>query len=229
MSPKFFPLRWESTGDEWWFACPIDFASANGHYDLVKRLLQIDPNLLIKLTSLPRIRRLETLWDDEDANVAKCRSEIAKKLLLECGYNSLIRAGYGGWLLYTAAAAGDVIFVKELLHRDPLLVFGEGEYGVTDMLYAACRSKSGEVFKVVFDYCVAKKGVFQWEMLNRAVHAAARGGSVVVLRDLLGDASDVLGFRDAQGSTLLHTAAGRGQLPVRLFDCAQLLNSDFVN
>lgn len=229
MGSKFFPLRWESTGDQWWFASPIDFASANGHYDLVKHLIQSDPNLLIKLTSLPRIRRLETVWDDEGdkfADVAKCRSQIAKRLLLECetgkGYNSLMRAGYGGWLLYTAAAAGDVVFVKELLDRDPLLVFGEGEYGVTDMLYAAGRSRSSEVFKVVFDCCLAKgpeRGVFKWEIMNRAVHAAARGGSVVVLRELLGDGADVLGFRDAQGSTVLHTAAGRGQVPVSFLCC----------
>ncbi|KAL8532812.1 hypothetical protein ACS0TY_009136 [Phlomoides rotata] len=226
MNPNFFPLRWESTGeDQWWFASPIDFASANGHYDLVKQLLRIDSKLLVKLTSLPRLRRLETVWDEEFTGVAKCRSEIARKLFDECessggGYNSLMRGGYGGWLLYTAACGGDVSFVRELLDRDPLLVFGEGEYGVSDMLYAACRSRSEEVFKVVFDCSAAKKGpppqreVFRWEMMNRAVHAAARGGSVVVLRDLLGNADDVLGFRDALGSTVLHSAAARGQVPV---------------
>ncbi|KAL0297074.1 UNVERIFIED_CONTAM: hypothetical protein Sradi_6759500 [Sesamum radiatum] len=50
--------------------------------------------------------------------------------------------------------------------------------------------------------------------MNRAVHAAARGGNLEILRELLGDGSDVLAYRDAQGSTVLHTAAGRGQVKV---------------
>lgn len=229
MGQTYFPLRWESTGDQWWFASPIDWAAANGHYDVVRELLHLDTNLLIKLTSLPRIRRLETVWDD-DANftdVAKCRSQVARKLLQECeteklGQNSLVRAGYGGWLLYTAASAGDVAFVKELLDREPLLVFGEGEYGVTDMLYAAARSKNCDVFKVLFDYAVSPKEevspVFRSEMVNRAVHAAARGGSVEILSDLLGG-GDVLAYIDARGSTLLHTASGRGQVEVYITNC----------
>jgi len=77
---------------------------------------------------------------------------VAKKLLHEGeskrGRNSLIGSGCGGWLLYTAAAAGDLEFVEQLLQKDPLLVFGEGEYGVTDVLYAAARSKKMEVFWV---------------------------------------------------------------------------------
>uniref|UniRef100_A0A5B7A5X4 Uncharacterized protein n=1 Tax=Davidia involucrata TaxID=16924 RepID=A0A5B7A5X4_DAVIN len=237
MPPTYFPLRWESTGDHWWYASPIDWAAANGHYDLVRELLYLDTNLIIKLTSLRRIRRLETVWDDEAQFdfAANCRSQVARKLLIECetkrGHNSLIRAGYGGWLLYTAASAGDVGFVKELLERDPLLVFGEGEFGVTDMFYAAARSKNSEVFRVLLDFTVSQKrlgnnggelegqleeihSVFRWEMMNRAVHAAARGGNVVILRELLGDCSDVLGYRDAQGSTILHTASGRGQVEV---------------
>ncbi|KAL6543595.1 hypothetical protein OROGR_010092 [Orobanche gracilis] len=140
-----------------------------GHYDLVRELIHIDNNLLFKLTSLVRIRRLETVWDDYDDkhdksnDVAKCRSKVAQNLMRECeilkGYNSLIRAGYGGWLLYTAASAGDMVFVKELLDRDPLLVFGEREYGITDVLYAAARSQSCEVFRAVFDCCLsATKG-----------------------------------------------------------------------
>lgn len=227
MPPSYFPLRWESTGDQWWYASPIDLAAANGHYDLVRELLHFDTNLLIKLTSLRRIRRLETVWDDEDQfnDVAKNRSKVARKLLLEGeprnshGHNSLIRAGYGGWLLYTAASAGDVGFVKELLKRDPLLVFGEGEYGVTDILYAAARGKSCEVFQVLFDFSLWSKGgeigsVFKFEMMNRAVHAAARGGSLEILKQLLEDCDDVLMYKDLQGSTLLHSACGRGQTEV---------------
>lgn len=183
------------------------------------------------------------MWDDQAQfdDVPKCRSRVARKLLLDCetktGNNSLIRAGYGGWLLYTAASAGDVDFVKELLERDPLLVFGEGEYGVTDVLYAASRSKNSDVFRLLFDFALSPgsagrgetdKGEsdgggggdsgFKSEMMNRAVHAAARGGNVEILRELLGECSDVLMYRDLQGSTLLHSASGRGQVEVRLQD-----------
>eukprot|EP00262_Sarcandra_glabra_P006770 TRINITY_DN1931_c0_g1_i1.p1 TRINITY_DN1931_c0_g1~~TRINITY_DN1931_c0_g1_i1.p1 ORF type:complete len:684 (+),score=88.85 TRINITY_DN1931_c0_g1_i1:457-2508(+) len=237
MPPSYFPLRWESTGDQWWYASPIDWAAANGHYDLVRELLHLDTNLLIKLTSLRRIRRLETVWDDEAqfVDVARCRSLVAQNLLLECetkgGKNSLIRAGYGGWLLYTAASAGDVSFVRELLERDPLLVFGEGEYGVTDIFYAAARGKNSEVFRLLFDFSISPRGmlgsageleertegitsVFKSEMMNRAIHAAARGGNLEILKELLVECSDVLAYRDVQGSTVLHAASGRGQVEV---------------
>lgn len=237
MPPTYFPLRWESTGDQWWYASPVDWAAANGHYDLVRELLRIDRNHLIKLTSLRRIRRLETVWDDEEQfdDVAKCRSEVAQKLFLECesrkGKNSLIQSGYGGWLMYTAASAGDLSFAHELLDRNPLLVFGEGEYGVTDILYAAARSKNCEVFRLIYDFAVsprfltAKNGefeehigdipsIYKWEMVNRAVHAAARGGNVEILKELLVDCEDVLAYRDKMGSTVLHAAAGRGQVEV---------------
>ncbi|KAA8530133.1 hypothetical protein F0562_004842 [Nyssa sinensis] len=237
MPPSYFPLRWESTGDQWWYASPVDWAAANGHYDLVRELIRLDGNHLIKLTSLRRIRRLETVWDDEEQfdDVAKCRSQVARKLLFECeikrSKNSLIQAGYGGWLLYTAASAGDLGFVQELLERDPLLVFGEGEYGVTDVLYAAARSKNSELFRLVYDFAVSPRflsgngrefeehigdipSAYKWEMLNRAVHAAARGGNLKILKELLGDCSNVLTYRDIQGSTILHAAAGRGQVEV---------------
>ncbi|KAG2714766.1 hypothetical protein I3843_03G047000 [Carya illinoinensis] len=237
MPPTYFPLRWESTGDQWWYASPIDWAAANGHYDLVRELLRIDSNHLIKLSSLRRIRRLETVWDGEEKfdDVAKCRSQVARKLFVECeskrGKNSLILAGYGGWLVYTAASAGDLGFVQELLERNPLLVFGEGEYGVTDMFYAAARSKSSEVFRLLLDFAVSPRfltgkggeltehvgeipSVYKWEMINRAVHAAARGGNLNILKDLLADCSDIFSYRDVQGSTILHAAAGKGQVEV---------------
>ncbi|XP_050373186.1 uncharacterized protein LOC126790869 [Argentina anserina] len=247
MPPSYFPLRWESTGDQWWYASPIDWAAANGHYDLVSELLHLDTNLLIKLTSLRRIRRLETVWDDEAhfTDVAKCRSQVAKRLLHECqtqsGHNSLIRAGYGGWLLYTAASAGDLAFVKELLGRDPLLVFGEGEYGVTDIFYAAARSRNAEVFRLLLDFSVSprfgegngeveeSRSEFKWEMMNRAVHAAARGGNLEVLRELVGDCGDVLAYRDAQGSIVLHTASGRGQIEVVKYLIGSFDISTFVD
>lgn len=230
---SYFPLRWESTRDQWWYATPIDLAAANGLYDLVTELLHLDTNLLIKLTSLPRIRRLETVWDNED--VAKCRSHVARKLYHECetrgNNNSLISAGYGGWLLYTAASAGDVDFVKELLERDSLLVFGEGEFGVTDMLYAAARSKNSEVFNIMIDSAFLRKdcissigieldegcgGVFKREMMNRAIFSAARGGNWEILKQLLQSVSQILSFRDAQGCTVLHAAAATGQAEVEI-------------
>ncbi|XP_027353133.1 uncharacterized protein LOC113863678 isoform X2 [Abrus precatorius] len=216
MGTTFFPLRWESTGDQWWYASPIDCAAANGHYDLVREILRIDNNHLFKLTSLRRIRRLEVVWDDEEqfSDVAKCRSEVAQKLLHECESkrgkkkNSVLRAGYGGWLMYTAASAGDFGFVQQLLERDPRLVFGEGEYNVSDVFYAASRGKNFE------EHVGAVPPVYRWEMTNRALHAAARGGSVEILEELLADCSDVLAYRDAQGSTILHSASARGQVQV---------------
>uniref|UniRef100_A0A0D9VHX4 Uncharacterized protein n=1 Tax=Leersia perrieri TaxID=77586 RepID=A0A0D9VHX4_9ORYZ len=243
----YFPLRWESTGDQWWYASPIDWAAADGHYDIVRQLLHLDPNLLIKLTSLRRIRRLEALWDDDArfaGSAAANRAAVARSLLAECecgrsgsggggggAENTLLRAGYGGWLLYTAASAGDAAFVRELVvERDPLLVFGEGEYGVTDMFYAAARGGSGEVFRLLLDHAMsprcstncqsadggggARSKVFRLEMMSRAVHAAARGGSVEMLRELIERRSDVSEYLDFRGSTVLHAAAGRGQLEV---------------
>ncbi|XP_071728053.1 uncharacterized protein [Rutidosis leptorrhynchoides] len=239
MPAAYFPLRWESTGDQWWYVSPIDWAAANGHYDLVRELLRMDGNHLIKLTSLRRIRRLEVVWDDEEQfdDVAKNRSFVARKLLYEgeCkrGKNSLIGSGYGGWLLYTAASAGDLNFVQELLQKDPLLVFGEGEYGVTDILYAAARSKNCDVFWVVYEFAMWPRfvsgngrefeeqigevaGGYKREMKNRAVHALARGGNLKILKEILGDCNDedVLSYRDIQCSTILHTAAARGQVEV---------------
>ncbi|GJR04274.1 serine/threonine-protein phosphatase 6 regulatory ankyrin repeat subunit C [Tanacetum coccineum] len=246
MPQTYFPLRWESTGDQWWYASPIDYAAANGQYDLVRELLRLDGNHLINLTSLRRIRRLEVVWDDEKQfdDVAKNRSLVAQKLLHEgeCkrGKNSLIGSGYGGWLLYTAASAGDLDFVQELLQKDPLLVFGEGEYGVTDILYAAARSQKSEVFWVVYDFALSPRFVsgngrelgehigeipsgYKYEMKNRAVHALARGGNLEMLKEILGDCSDedVLGYRDVQCSTILHTAAARGQVEL---SCYQMMD-----
>lgn len=235
MPPTYFPLRWESTGDQWWYATPIDYAAANCQYDLVRELLRIDSNNLMKLTSLRRIRRLETVWDDDESHfhdVAACRSRVARKLLASCDEegskaNTLIRSGYAGWLMYTAASAGDLGFVRHLLERNPLFVFGEGEYGVTDILYAAARSKNHDVFRLIYDFAVSPRfetgcvdqrngdipAAYKREMKNRAVHSASRGGNLVILTELLSDCSveDVLAFRDKQGSTILHAAAGKGK------------------
>jgi hypothetical protein len=126
-----------------------------------------------------------------------------------------------------------LVFVQELLERDPLLVFGEGEYGVTDILYAAARSKNSEVFRILFDFAISPRfpssngrefeehvgeipSAYKFEMVNRAVHSAARGGNLMVLKELLGDCSDVLSCRDIQGATILHAAVGRGQVEVSI-------------
>lgn len=233
-----YPMRWESTGEQWWFATPVDWAAANGYSEVVKELLRVDGNLLIKLTSLRRIRRLETVWDDDDessfSEAAKGRGLVARELMGECETkhgNILIDAGYGGWLLYTAAAAGDVEFVKYLLKREPLLAFGEGEYGLSDMLYAAARSMNVEIFREILglaneikrvrktdDFAAgmlfSPSGSLSFHMMNRAIHAAVRGGSVEILRELLRHCMDVNSYRDSRGSTALHSAASRGQAEV---------------
>ncbi|KAK9750958.1 hypothetical protein RND81_02G232600 [Saponaria officinalis] len=188
MTNLVFPLCWESTGDQWWYATPIDWAAANSVCDL------------------PRAPQCEF------------RAQVARSLLLDCEAksgngeqkNTLIRAGYGGWLLYTATSAGDVEFVKDLVERDPLVVFGKGEYGITDILYSAARSGNSEVFRVLLEYAMdVNKGA-----RAVAVHAAARGGNLEILKELLLNCSDVSGFRDCLGYTLLHSAAGKGQIEV---------------
>ncbi|KAI4382510.1 hypothetical protein MLD38_008466 [Melastoma candidum] len=228
-TPEFFPLRWESTGDHWWYASPIDCAAADGLFHVVVHLLSIDPNLLVKLTSLRRVRRLESVWDDDNSGrflrAAQHRSLVARGLFSECesgsSGNSMLRAGYGGWLVYTAAAAGDLGFVQELLERDPLIVFGEGEYGVSDVLYGAARSRNSEVFRMILEQalssggCHRGEGMFRWEITNRAAHAAARGGNLEMVREIVSNGGvDVLKYRDSEGCTLIHSAAGKGQVEV---------------
>ncbi|ESQ49996.1 hypothetical protein EUTSA_v10022328mg [Eutrema salsugineum] len=252
MPPTYFPLRWESTGDQWWYATPIDYAAANSQYELVRELIRIDSNNLMKLTSLRRIRRLETVWDDESHfhDVAACRSRVARKLLAACDQgskvNTLLRSGYGGWVMYTAASAGDLCFVRHLLERNPLLVFGEGEYGVTDILYAASRSLNDDVFRLIYDFAVSPRfagnggfdnqtgetpAAYRREMKNRAVHSSSRGGNLVILRELLSECSveDVLAFRDKQGSTILHAAAGKGKTQVNNLSLLESLSNCTLN
>ncbi|KAF9673692.1 hypothetical protein SADUNF_Sadunf10G0050600 [Salix dunnii] len=65
----------------------------------------------------------------------------------------------------------------------------------------------------------------KWEMMNRAVHAAASGGNLEILKKHLGDCSDVLVYREAQGSTVLHAAAGRGQVVKDLITCYDIMAS----
>ena len=59
------------------------------------------------------------------------------------------------FLLHILIQLGMWIFFKELIEKDPLVVFGEGEYGVTDILYAAARSKNSEVFRLLLDFALS--------------------------------------------------------------------------
>lgn len=101
---------------------------------------------------------------------------------------------------------------------------------MTDILYAAARSNSCEVFEVVLRSALSPAAqmeeVYERDMTNRAVHAAARGGNWEMLKQLVEEGCGVLGFRDAQGCTVLHTAAARGQVQVR--NLVTLQNSDTV-
>ncbi|KAM1443406.1 hypothetical protein ACFX2I_039690 [Malus domestica] len=53
-------------------------------------------------------------------------------------------------------------FVQELFERNPLPVFGEGEYGVADIFCAAARSKNVEFFRLFFLLC----GFAEWRSRN---------------------------------------------------------------
>ncbi|MCI39296.1 kinase D-interacting substrate of 220 kDa-like, partial [Trifolium medium] len=50
------------------------------------------------------------------------------------------------------------------------------------------------------------------DMVNRGVHAAARGGNWEILKEFVGSDSDILAYRDSYGCTVLHTAAATGQV-----------------
>ncbi|KAM3208077.1 hypothetical protein ACQJBY_063021 [Aegilops geniculata] len=53
---------------------------------------------------------------------------------------------------------------------------------------------------------------FRREMMNRAMHAAARGGDLEILTELLRGCSIAAAYQDEQGATILHVAASRGQV-----------------
>ncbi|KAK1381571.1 hypothetical protein POM88_028315 [Heracleum sosnowskyi] len=165
MPPTYFPLRWERTGDQ--RCCFI-----------------LTP--IISLNSLPFEEFVVSkLWDDEAqfVDVAKCRSQVAQKLLLEGenkkGQNSLIRAGYGGWLLYNAASTGDVGFVEEI-----------------HILYLVKQNTGSPIF---FMLRVGARIL----RFSGDVHAAARVGNLEILKEL-GDCLDISEYRDDQGCTLLN-------------------------
>ncbi|PHT45236.1 hypothetical protein CQW23_14394 [Capsicum baccatum] len=122
--------------------------------------------------------------------------------MLECNTkkwkNLLLKAGYG-------ASGGDLVFVQELLKRRTLLLFGESEYGVTDILYVAAGSKSCDLFRVLLDFAITA----MFLIMNRVIYVAARAGNLKVLKELITDCcDDILAYRDIQGVTPLHAAAG---------------------
>ncbi|KAH7294419.1 hypothetical protein KP509_28G070400 [Ceratopteris richardii] len=166
------PLRLEGS-EQWWFVAPIDWAAANGHTEVVKELLRMDPSLLHNLTSKKRMRRLEKLWDDQDAfsGAAIGRSKVVKDLLQDFhdyhhlpdnfGDNPrrfsqskhfehrLFQAGYGVWVLYIAAAAGDEGLFNQVIAMNPELINGDGEFSLSDLLYAAARGKNVRIFQQI--------------------------------------------------------------------------------
>ncbi|VAI46683.1 unnamed protein product [Triticum turgidum subsp. durum] len=102
------------------------------------------------------------------------------------------------------------------------------------MFYAAARGGNADLFRMLLDHAMSPRcstygrdgdstgagagdraSVFRLEMMSRAVHAAARGGSVRMLKELIDGRSDVSAYLDIRGSTVLHAAAGRGQLEVQ--------------
>ena len=52
--------------------------------------------------------------------------------------------------------------------------------------------------------------MFRREMMNRAMHAAARGDDLKILKELLQGCSIAGAYQDAQGATIFHVAASRG-------------------
>ena len=224
----------------------MDWAASNGFVEVAIELLKLDATSLMKdLASLTRIRHLEDLWDDECrfTDAAKARGFITRELILHewhVNSNSMIEVGYGPWALYTAAAAEDLGIVQRLLRRKPQLVFGDKEFGLTDMLYAAARGNSSEIFREILcfvnddyhsrcfrsnnnnnqiEYCRGMGIDVPFEVMNKALHAASRGGSVVILRELVKQCSSlqshhrlnvVIWCKDSRGGTALHSAASRG-------------------
>ncbi|XP_078447176.1 ankyrin repeat family protein [Wolffia australiana] len=212
------PVRWEGTGDRYWFASAADWAAATGQYELLRQLLLSDPNLLLSLTSLRRLRRLHALWDPLFPAAAAARAAAARRLFHDSPA-ALLAAGYGPWLLYCAAAAADLPFALRLLRRRPLLVFGEGEYGLSDLLCAAAAGRSAPLFRLLLRRALAAgtAAPFAAEVLRRAAHAAARGGCWEIAAELLsqlGGGGGVEQLRDSGGATLLHSAAARGHVEV---------------
>lgn len=223
----------------------MDWAASNGFVESAIELLKLNASLIKDLASLARIRRLEDLWDDECrfTDAAKGRGLIVRALILHewnVSSNSVIDSGYGPWALYTAAAAGDMEIVQRLLKVKPHLVFGDGEFGLRDMLYAAARANSLEIFRGILgfascdydheqpfgsnnnnnnEYCRGMGIDVPFQVMNKALHAAATGGSTEILRELIRQSTHhrlnvVIWCKDSRGGTALHSAASRGHVEV---------------
>lgn len=77
------------------------------------------------------------------------------------------------------------------------------------------QNRFSEVLNRLGPVCAGEiPSVYKWEMMNRAVHAAARAGNRKILKELLRGCSDASAYRDVNGSTVLHSAAAKGRIEV---------------
>ncbi|KAF3626759.1 hypothetical protein FXO37_30225 [Capsicum annuum] len=108
-------------------------------------------NFRLEDALVPPIYRFEDNYEERTNKMVEMPLQVARKLMLECNTkkwkNLLLKAGYG-------ASDGDLAFVQELLKRSTLLLFGESEYGVTDILYVDAGSKCCDLFRVLLDFAI---------------------------------------------------------------------------
>ncbi|KAL5211254.1 hypothetical protein ABZP36_022101 [Zizania latifolia] len=181
----YFPLRWESTGDQWWYASPIDWAASDGHYDIVRQLLHLDPNLLIKLTSLRRIRRLEALWDDDArfAGAAGHRAAVVKYLIATFDViNST--DNQGNTALHVAAYRGHLPVVEALVAASPSTLSAVNRAGDT-FLHSAIAGFRTPGFRRL-DH--------QMDLMRHLIH------------ERTADVQKIINLRNDAGLTVLHMA-----------------------
>ncbi|KAH8495452.1 hypothetical protein H0E87_018579 [Populus deltoides] len=206
MPPSYFPLRWESTGDQWWYASPIDLAAANGYYDLVRELIYLDTNLLIKLTSLRRIRRLETVWDDEEQfdGVAKCRSHMTILAVV------LIIRNLFKWRTLTCQMGSSLFWETPRIAVSPSMctLASPSHFRFSDSPPLSARP----VLAIrVYSFCfLERNGQQKYRVLS---HFCLMDWLSHVVKDLI-TSFDIIASKDYQGNTALHVAAYRGYLAV---------------
>lgn len=208
-------MRWESS-QKWRYVSPIDWAAAKGQVEVVKELLRMDPNLFRKLTSRKRNKKMESMWDEASCVEArKGRALVAKELLREDAYKIDV---HGGWALFLAVAAADVTMVETLLALKPDLAAGQGEYKSVDLLTAAAQAGNLQVLRLLMKHNIECKK--NKEDLASTLHAAALGGEVDILREVLAEGDEFLDTliltTNSHGATVLDAAASAGHLEVSM-------------